>query len=81
MMGLRDELRSAAKTSHRLQSEVHELEHVIGLHIHNRMAVQSKVAERRGLPADRAQHEPARHVLELARADRALRARRAGCAA
>ena len=34
---------------HRLQSEVHELEHVIGLHIHNRMAVQSKVAERRGL--------------------------------
>ena len=28
---------------------MHELEHVIGLHIHNRMAVQSKVAERRGL--------------------------------
>ena len=49
LAGLRDELRSAAKTSHRLQSEVHELEHVIGLHIHNRMAVQSKVAERRGL--------------------------------
>ena len=52
LAGLRDELRSAAKTSHRLQSEVHELEHVIGLHIHNRMAVQSKVASsrrRRGL--------------------------------
>ena len=49
LAGLRDELRSAAKTSHRLQSEVHEPEHVIGLHIHNRMAVQSKVAERRGL--------------------------------
>ena len=49
LQSLKKEMLQAAKLTHKLQSELQELEKLISLHIHNRMEVQDKLSAKKGL--------------------------------
>ena len=49
LQALKKEMLQAAKLTHKLQSELQELEKLISLHIHNRMEVQDKLSAKKGL--------------------------------